>query len=186
MPPDPPISFCTLRGSSYKRSVPMLCPSNGDGLATPLDKPSLETFFRMHQGTDYIKTAGQDFPLGSISGTDYIKTNKQTDYLNINKSSPGTLFRLQVHQETDHIKTKTNKSSPGTLFRVHQEINYMKTAGQAFPWDPFQDAPGDRLCPLKRLHWDGAYIRKYAVYQFICIHLCSSEQGNCKYIDISL
>ena len=25
-----------LRGSSYKRSVPMLCPSNGDVLATPL------------------------------------------------------------------------------------------------------------------------------------------------------
>ena len=24
MPPDPPISFCTSRGSSYKRSVPML------------------------------------------------------------------------------------------------------------------------------------------------------------------
>ena len=27
---------CTSRGSSYKRSVPMLCPSNGDVLATPL------------------------------------------------------------------------------------------------------------------------------------------------------
>ena len=37
MPPDPPISFCTLRESSYKRGVPaMLCPSNGDVLATPL------------------------------------------------------------------------------------------------------------------------------------------------------
>ena len=36
MPPDPPISLCTSRGSSYKRSVPMLCPSNGDVLATPL------------------------------------------------------------------------------------------------------------------------------------------------------
>ena len=36
MPPDPPISFCTSRGSSYKHSVPMLCPSNGDFLATPL------------------------------------------------------------------------------------------------------------------------------------------------------
>ena len=36
MPPDPPISFCTSRGSSYERSVPMLCPSNGDVLATPL------------------------------------------------------------------------------------------------------------------------------------------------------
>ena len=33
--PRPPISFCTSRGSSYKRSVP-LCPSNGDVLATPL------------------------------------------------------------------------------------------------------------------------------------------------------
>ena len=29
-PQTPPISFCTLRGSSYKRSMPMLCPSNGD------------------------------------------------------------------------------------------------------------------------------------------------------------
>ena len=37
MPPDPPISFCTSRGSLYKRSVPMLCPSNGDVLATPLE-----------------------------------------------------------------------------------------------------------------------------------------------------
>ena len=54
----------------------------------------------------------------------------------------------------------------------------MKTTGQAFPWDPFQDAPGDRL---GHLHWGGTYIRKYTVYQFICIHLCSSEQGNCKY-----
>ena len=36
MPPDPPIGFSTLRGSSYKRSVPMLCPSNGNVLATPL------------------------------------------------------------------------------------------------------------------------------------------------------
>ena len=36
MPPDLPISFCTSRGSSYKRSVPMLCPSNDDVLATPL------------------------------------------------------------------------------------------------------------------------------------------------------
>ena len=36
MPPDPPICFFTSRGSSYKRSVPMLCPSNGDVLATPL------------------------------------------------------------------------------------------------------------------------------------------------------
>ena len=35
MPPDPPISFCTSRGSLHKRSVP-LCPSNGDVLATPL------------------------------------------------------------------------------------------------------------------------------------------------------
>ena len=34
--PDSPISFCTSRVSSYKRSVPMLCPSNGDVLATPL------------------------------------------------------------------------------------------------------------------------------------------------------
>ena len=37
MPPDPPISFCTSRGSSYKCSVPVLCPSNGDVLATPLE-----------------------------------------------------------------------------------------------------------------------------------------------------
>ena len=36
MAPDPPISFCTLRGSSYKRSVPMLFPSNGDVLARAL------------------------------------------------------------------------------------------------------------------------------------------------------
>ena len=36
MPPDPAISFCTWRRSSYKRSVPMLCPSNGDVLARPL------------------------------------------------------------------------------------------------------------------------------------------------------
>ena len=36
MPPDPPKSFCTLRRSSYKRSVPMMCPSIGDVLATPL------------------------------------------------------------------------------------------------------------------------------------------------------
>ena len=36
MPPDPPISVCTSCGSSYKQSVPMLCPSNGDVLATPL------------------------------------------------------------------------------------------------------------------------------------------------------
>ena len=34
--PDPPISFCTSLRSSYKRSVPVLCPSNGDVLATPL------------------------------------------------------------------------------------------------------------------------------------------------------
>ena len=39
MPPDPAISFCTSRGSSHKRSVPMLCPSNGDVLATPLIGP---------------------------------------------------------------------------------------------------------------------------------------------------
>ena len=31
-----PISFCTSHGSSYKHSVPMLCPSNGDFLAMPL------------------------------------------------------------------------------------------------------------------------------------------------------
>ena len=36
MPIDPPISFGTSCGSSYKRSVPMLCPSNGDVLATAL------------------------------------------------------------------------------------------------------------------------------------------------------
>ena len=36
MPPDPPKSFCTSHGSSYKRCVPMLCPSIGDVLATPL------------------------------------------------------------------------------------------------------------------------------------------------------
>ena len=36
MPPDSPISFCTSRGSSYKRSVPMLCPSNGNVLDTLL------------------------------------------------------------------------------------------------------------------------------------------------------
>ena len=36
MPPDPPISFCTSCRSSYKHSVPMLCPSNGEVLATPL------------------------------------------------------------------------------------------------------------------------------------------------------
>ena len=41
--PRPPISFCTSRGSSYKHSVPMLCPSNSHFLATPLKsgaKPS--------------------------------------------------------------------------------------------------------------------------------------------------
>ena len=42
--PSPPISFCTSRGSSYKRSMPMLCPSNGDVLATPLVMPSLHPF----------------------------------------------------------------------------------------------------------------------------------------------
>ena len=36
--PRSPISFCTSRGSSYKRGVPMLCPSNGDVLAKPLHK----------------------------------------------------------------------------------------------------------------------------------------------------
>ena len=36
MPPDPPKSFCTLHGSSYKRSVPMLSSSIRDVLATPL------------------------------------------------------------------------------------------------------------------------------------------------------
>ena len=36
IPPDTPISFCTSRQSLYKRSAPMLCPSTGDGLATPL------------------------------------------------------------------------------------------------------------------------------------------------------
>ena len=37
MPPDTPTSFCTSRGSLYKHSVPVLCPSNGDFLATPLE-----------------------------------------------------------------------------------------------------------------------------------------------------
>ena len=36
MHPDHPISYGTSRGSSYKRSVPMLCPSSVDVLATPL------------------------------------------------------------------------------------------------------------------------------------------------------
>ena len=39
--PTAPISFYTMRESSYKRSVPMLCPSNGDVLATPLATVSI-------------------------------------------------------------------------------------------------------------------------------------------------
>ena len=35
-PPPPPKCFCALCRSSYKRSVPMLCPSIRDVLATPL------------------------------------------------------------------------------------------------------------------------------------------------------
>ena len=48
MPLGPPISFCTSRGSSYKRScsVPMLCPSIGDVLATPL--PRIPVGFNLH------------------------------------------------------------------------------------------------------------------------------------------
>ena len=46
MPQDIPISFCTSHGSSYKRSVPMLCPSNGDVLVTPL--PTVPEPYEIH------------------------------------------------------------------------------------------------------------------------------------------
>ena len=57
------------------------------------------------------------------------------------------------YQGTNYIKT--DKLSPGILFRMHQETDYIKTAGQAFPWDPFQGATGDRLHEDKRVFpWD--------------------------------
>ena len=57
MPLDPPKSFCTLRGSSYKRSVPMVCPSIGDVLATPLASGPISNgrILKMLSGTYTMK-----------------------------------------------------------------------------------------------------------------------------------
>ena len=100
----------------------------------------------MHQGTDYIMT-NESSPGTLFQGApgDTLHKDKcvfpwdtfegAPDYIKTNASSPGTLFQGAPGDR------KTN----GTLFRVHQETDYMKTAGQAFPWDPFQGPPEDRL-----------------------------------------
>ena len=64
-PQTPPKSFCTSHGSSYKRSVPMLCPSIGNVLATPLQ------LFCLHSTLVWLFSAVPIIGLGGGGGGDH-------------------------------------------------------------------------------------------------------------------
>ena len=92
MPPDPPKSFCTLCRSAYKHSVPMLCPSISDVLATQL----FETFstrsigwvlfgvnFRPSQKIETIMGGGWIFDTGPFSARLRYYTSSSSSFLQI-------------------------------------------------------------------------------------------------------
>ena len=69
--PKPPKCFCTLRRSSYKRSVPMLHPSIDGVLATPLVSHAVRILYRLSVRTFNLFTLARTCQLHPLVGKCY-------------------------------------------------------------------------------------------------------------------